>query len=187
MNYSVPKGGHSDLAVKASPASSVRKSHCFFSWFSQLTFIKKYYIIYIENKRNKEVYQMNDNANYILELLRSGMSVDDIAKQMSDALNEASIAHKAEEEAKREAEEKAKLAAEEKAKREERKEYLAGEVARTMKDYIDEFHPSLGDKVSVEGFKDSFIKSVDAMIEFEKRIASMDFDNLDWLDEFFGK
>ena len=24
---------------------------------------------------------MNDNANYILELLRSGMSVDDIAKQ----------------------------------------------------------------------------------------------------------
>ena len=40
---------------------------------------------------------MNDNANYILELLRSGMSVDDIAKQMADALNEASVAHKAEE------------------------------------------------------------------------------------------
>lgn len=127
---------------------------------------------------------MNDNANYILELLRSGMSVDDIAKQMSDALNEASIAHKAEEEAKREAEAKAKLAAEEKAKREERKEYLAGEVARTMKDYMDEFYPSLGEKVSVEGFRDAFIESVDTMAELDKRLHSGDLE--DFLDAFLG-
>jgi DNA-binding transcriptional MerR regulator len=131
---------------------------------------------------------MNDNANYILELLRSGMSVDDIAKQMTDALNEASIAHKAEEEAKREAEEKAKLAEAEATKREEKREYLAAEVARTMKDYLDEFYPNLGSALDPKEFADSFIKSVEAIVEFksklEKLTSELDPDDLNWLDDF---
>ena len=121
---------------------------------------------------------MNDNANYILELLRSGMSVDDIAKQMSDALNEASVAHKAEEEAKREAEEKAKLAKEENAKREERKEELADEVGKAMKAYIDEFYPKLSDKLSAEGFKNSFIETCEMTAKFQEKLESMDLDDL---------
>ena len=128
---------------------------------------------------------MNDNANYILELLRSGMSADDIAKQMADALNEATVAHKAEETAKREAEEKAKLAKEEEAKREEKREYLAGEVARTMKDYLDEFYPSLGDKLSAEGFKNSFIETCEMTARFQKRLSNMDLNDL--LDELLGE
>ena len=131
---------------------------------------------------------MNDNANYILELLRSGMSVDDIAKQMTDALNEASIAHKAEEEAKREAEEKAKLAAAEASKREEKREYLAAEVARTMKDYLDEFYPNLGSALDPKEFADSFIKSVEAIVEFKNKLEELTnglgSDDLNWLDDF---
>lgn len=128
---------------------------------------------------------MNDNANYILELLRSGMSADDIAKQMADALNEASVAHKAELEAKREAEEKAKLAKEEEAKREEKREYLAGEVGRAMNDYIDEFYPKLGNKLSVEGFTKSFIESCEMTAKLYERLDNMDLDEL--LQGFLGE
>jgi hypothetical protein len=116
------------------------------------------------------------------------MSVDDIAKQMTDALNEASIAHKAEEEAKREAEKKAKLAEAEAAKREEKREYLAAEVARTMKDYLDEFYPNLGSALDPKEFADSFIKSIESIVEFKNKLEELaeglDPDDLNWLDDF---
>lgn len=128
---------------------------------------------------------MNDNANYILELLRSGMSVDDIAKQMTDALNEASIAHKAEEAAKREAEEKAKLAKEEETKREEKREYLAAEVGRAMQTYIKEFYPNLGDKFSAETFAKSFIETCEMTAKLCERLDSMNLEDL--LGELLGE
>ena len=117
---------------------------------------------------------MNDNTNYILGLLRSGMSADDIAKQMSDALNEASVAHKAEEEAKREAEEKAKLAKEEKAKREEKREYLASEVGRAVKTYFEEIYPEQSAGMDLEDFADQFVRMAEGMINLRSKLKELE-------------
>ena len=127
---------------------------------------------------------MNDNANYILELLRSGMSADDIAKQMADALNEATVAHKAEETAKREAEEKAKLAKEEEAKREEKREYLAGEVARAIKTYFEEIYPEECAGLELDGFIATFVKTAEEMIKLRRKLK--EFEENEDLDELLG-
>ena len=128
---------------------------------------------------------MEHNAEYLLSLLRDGASVDDLAKQITDALNEASVAYQAEQKAKREAEEKAKLAAEEASKRDEKREYMASEITRTIREYVEEFYPDLAGEIAGAEFTDTFIKSMDEMAKLARNLKELE-NTLgeDWLEEF---
>ena len=128
---------------------------------------------------------MEHNTEYLLSLLRDGASVDDLAKQITDALNEASVAYKAELGAKREAEEKAKLAKEEETKREEKRKYMASEVTRTIREYVEEFYPDLADELAGAEFTDAIIKAMDEVAKLARNLKELE-NNLgeDWMEEF---
>ena len=77
----------------------------------------------------------------ILELLRSGLTMDEIIESLGKDLTNAEETYKAEVAAK----EKAAREKEELAKREEMREYLAAEVVRALANYFEEIHPGLMD------------------------------------------
>ena len=81
----------------------------------------------------------------ILELLRSGLTMDEIIESLGKDLTNAEETYKAEVAAKREQEEKAAREKEEATKREEMRQYLAAEVVRALANYFEEIHPGLMD------------------------------------------
>ena len=113
--------------------------------------------------------------NEILELLRSGKTMDEIIASLGKELTNAEETYKAEVAAKREKEEKAAREKEEATKREEMREYLAGEVVRALANYFDELHPGL---IDFDMEPDEMAKNLDMCAKMMKTWSKFDSEDL---------